>query len=65
MSGTPRRNVTHTDEFLGERVTLRRWYEDGNFIRADVYDGGRRVGIYKTERGAERAALRHAGGGIA
>lgn len=37
-------------------VIVRRWYEDGTFRRADVFVGGRRVGTYKTGRGALRRA---------
>lgn len=36
---TRRPGITKTDETWGD-VTVRRWFEFGKFIRADVYMGG-------------------------
>lgn len=56
-----RRNVTKTDiEVKGPSgtYTVRRWYEDGAFLRADVYLGGRWMGGYKTEKGITQRITR-------
>ena len=52
-----RRNVTSNDEHHGD-VTVRRYYEDGVFLRADIYVGGWRNTIVKTEGGIRRAVAR-------
>lgn len=60
MDSVRRRNCYQLDEPLDVLVTIRRYYEDGEFVGADVYYGGWRQNRrpYKTERGAERAAQR-------
>jgi hypothetical protein len=50
------RNIRTEDQQFSEQVTIRRFFEDGALLRIDVFDGGWRVGIYKTEAGALRAA---------
>jgi hypothetical protein len=52
------RNVRTEDEQYTEQVTVRRIFEDDALLRIDVFDGGWRVGTYKTEAGALRAAER-------
>lgn len=58
---TIRRNVTRKDTVVqgpsGE-YTVRRFYEDGQFLRADVYLGGRWMGGYKTEAGITKRVAR-------
>lgn len=39
MVVTPEPGITKVDETHGE-VTVRRWFKDGQFIRADVYVNG-------------------------
>lgn len=55
------RNVTKNDTQVtgpsGE-YTIRRWYSEGKFIRADVYLVGRWMGGYKTEAGISRRVSR-------
>ena len=51
---TTKRNVTETNEFINERITLRTYMEDGSFLRADVFVAGQRVGIYKSAAAAQR-----------
>jgi hypothetical protein len=55
MSDTKVRNrfdITADDERYSPQVMVRRFYDDGEFFRADVFVSGWRVGTYKTEKGA-------------
>ena len=52
-----RRNVTSADEYHGD-VTVRRYWENGSFLRADVFKGGWRQTTVKTENGIRRAIAR-------
>lgn len=50
--------TTRTDTTVNS-CTIRTWREDEKFIRADVFNAsGWKVGSYKTEAGALRAANR-------
>jgi hypothetical protein len=54
-----KRNVTKTDETTGNGATVRRWYEDDQLLRIDVFNpSGFKIGSYKTEAAALRAAER-------
>jgi hypothetical protein len=49
--------LTRTDVHHHPQITVRRWYDDDQLVRAYVYVGGWRVAILKTERGiANRVA---------
>jgi hypothetical protein len=58
----PTRQITKTDEYPSENITVRRWINaDGSFHHTDVFVGGWRVGSYKTDAGAARRVAKEMG----
>ena len=59
-SDSIRRNITRKDEQVSATVLIRRYWEDGVWLGADVFAGGWRVASLKTDAGARRRAAREA-----
>ncbi len=50
-------HLDRTDERIDAQISVRRWYDGSDLVRADVFVGGWRVASLKTERGvANRVA---------